>query len=161
MPQATPVERVEVGVFVVPTDAPEADGTMAWQSTTLVLATAFGGGTSGVGYTYSHAVAGLLMRDRLAGIVIGQDVMDVNGAWHKIVDALRNLGTTGLASDAVAAVDTALWDLKARVLGVPLASLLGRIQEDVPVYGSGGFTSYDADRLVTQLGNGCGGESAW
>jgi L-alanine-DL-glutamate epimerase-like enolase superfamily enzyme len=52
---------------------------------------------------------------------------------------------------AIAAVDAALWDLKARLLEVPLVTLLGAAQDAVPVYGSGGFTSYSIDRLQRQL----------
>ncbi len=53
---------------------------------------------------------------------------------------------------AIAAVDTALWDLKARILGLPLVTLLGAARDEVPVYGSGGFTSYTDARLADQLG---------
>ena len=56
---------------------------------------------------------------------------------------------------AISAVDIALWDLKARLLGCPLAGLLGRARDAVPVYGSGGFTSYDDDadpRAAERLG---------
>jgi FAD/FMN-containing dehydrogenase len=59
-----------------------------------------------------------------------------------------------VAATAISAVDTALWDLKARLLDVPLARLLGRARESVPIYGSGGFTTYDHARLAGQL-------SAW
>jgi L-alanine-DL-glutamate epimerase-like enolase superfamily enzyme len=48
-------------------------------------------------------------------------------------------------------VDVALWDLKARLLGVSVAGLLGRVRQHVPVYGSGGFTSYDAGQTREQL----------
>jgi L-alanine-DL-glutamate epimerase-like enolase superfamily enzyme len=52
---------------------------------------------------------------------------------------------------AIAAVDVALWDLKARLLGLPLCRLLGTVRDRVPIYGSGGFTSYDDERLQRQL----------
>jgi L-alanine-DL-glutamate epimerase-like enolase superfamily enzyme len=70
-----------------------------------------------------------------------------------MVAAIRNQGRPGVASMAIAAVDVALWDLKARLLDLPLASLLGAARRAVPVYGSGGFTSYDRDRLEQQLGD--------
>src|SRR3546814_6242888 len=66
--------------------------------------------------------------------------------------ALRNLGRPGLGLMAIAAVDIALWDIKARLLGISLARLFGRARESVPVYGSGGFTNYDDAQLKTQLG---------
>jgi L-alanine-DL-glutamate epimerase-like enolase superfamily enzyme len=62
---------------------------------------------------------------------------------------------------AVAAVDNALWDLKARLLGVPLVKLLGQVREAVPVYGSGGFTSYSEGRLTEQLAQWAGEGMAW
>jgi L-alanine-DL-glutamate epimerase-like enolase superfamily enzyme len=65
--------------------------------------------------------------------------------------AVRNLGRPGVSSMAVAAVDTALWDLKARLLDVPLCKLFGMAHEAVPVYGSGGFTSYPVAVLQKQL----------
>ena len=65
--------------------------------------------------------------------------------------SLRNAGRPGIGSEAIAAVDTALWDLKARLLDVPLATLLDASREQVPVYGSGGFTSYSDKRLAAQL----------
>ncbi len=71
---------------------------------------------------------------------------------------LRNVGRPGIASCALSAVDVALWDLAARLLGVPLVRLLGRARDDVPVYGSGGFTSYDDATLRRQLSGWVEGE---
>ena len=61
-------------------------------------------------------------------------------------------GERGLAATAISAVDAALWDLKAKLLDLPLASLLGRVRDSVPIYGSGGFTTYDDAALRDQLG---------
>jgi L-alanine-DL-glutamate epimerase-like enolase superfamily enzyme len=69
-----------------------------------------------------------------------------------MVRAVRNIGRGGVASMAIAAVDTALWDFKARLLGMPLARLLGACRDAIAVYGSGGFTSYLRERLAEQLG---------
>jgi L-alanine-DL-glutamate epimerase-like enolase superfamily enzyme len=65
--------------------------------------------------------------------------------------AVRNIGRGGVASMAISAVDVALWDLKARLLGVPVTDLLGRVHEQVAAYGSGGFTSYDERQTREQL----------
>ena len=92
-----------------------------------------------------------LIHDALAGAVVGTDPMSVPAAWEAMVRRVRNLGRPGVASTAIAAVDTALWDLKARLLGLPLARLLGLVREAVPVYGSGGFTSLPDRDLVEQL----------
>jgi len=77
--------------------------------------------------------------------------MDVQAVWGAMVRAIRNVGRPGVASTAMAAVDAALWDVKARLLGVPLATLLGAVRDGVDVYGSGGFTSYSIDALQRQL----------
>jgi L-alanine-DL-glutamate epimerase-like enolase superfamily enzyme len=78
--------------------------------------------------------------------------MDVAGNWEAMVGSIRNLGRAGISSMAIAAVDNALWDLKARLLDVPLVRLLGAVRTAVPIYGSGGFTSYTTARLAEQLG---------
>ena len=146
------VHSVSARAYRVPTDAPEADGTEEWNETTIVVATAEAGGMQGIGYTYADAVAARLVNAKLAEIADGHDAMDPPAAWRAMQRAVRNLGRAGLCATAIAAVDTALWDLKARLLGVPLASLLGCYRRAIPIYGSGGFTSYDDARLAEQLG---------
>jgi len=150
--KSIPIERVEVAAYRVPTDAPESDGTIAWDSTTLVLVEATGGGETGLGYSYADKATAELIRESLADVVQGRDAMAVPGAWSAMVEAIRNLGRPGIASMAVSAVDAALWDLKARLLGLPLVTLLGAVRDAAPVYGSGGFTSYSIERLKDQLG---------
>ena len=147
----TAIERITVTPFVIPTATPETDGTFEWNTTTLVVVEAEAGGVRSVGYTYADTSTAMLIRDLLAGVVCGRAAMDVAGAWEAMVRAVRNLGRPGIASMAIAAVDNALWDLKARLLGVPLVSLLGAVRDDIPVYGSGGFTSYTVDELQRQL----------
>jgi L-alanine-DL-glutamate epimerase-like enolase superfamily enzyme len=157
MPEETPrssalIEHVEVAAYTIPTDRPESDGTLEWTKTTLVVVHVSAGGLRGLGYTYADVATARLVEDRLAEIVRGLDAMDVPGAWAKMVQNIRNLGRPGIASMAIAAVDAALWDLKARLLALPLATLLGRARDRVPVYGSGGFTSYTEAKLTEQLG---------
>ena len=145
------VERVDVSVYTVPTDFPEADGTAEWDATTMVLVEAHAGDRVGLGYTYGDAATGALVRDTLAEVVEGRDALAVTASWQALGNACRNLGRPGLASMAIASVDTALWDLKARLLELPLATLLDAAHEAVPIYGSGGFTSYPDARLAKQL----------
>ncbi|HTU84233.1 MAG TPA: enolase C-terminal domain-like protein [Solirubrobacteraceae bacterium] len=145
------VDELEVGAYTIPTDQPEADGTLAWDSTTLVLVHAHGGGEVGLGYTYADVSTAKLIDSKLGRIVGGCDALSPQAAWERMVEQTRNLGRPGITSMAIAAVDTALWDLKARVLGVPLCKLLGMAHERVPVYGSGGFTAYSDERLAAQL----------
>jgi L-alanine-DL-glutamate epimerase-like enolase superfamily enzyme len=150
-PSGVPIERIEVSAYKVPTDAPESDGTSAWDSTTLVLVEAVAAGKTGLGYTYADTATAQLVRDKLAGVVKGRDAMGVPGAWSAMVAEVRNLGRPGIASMAISAVDTALWDLKSRLLDVPLVTLLGAVRDAAPVYGSGGFTSYTLGQLRDQL----------
>jgi L-alanine-DL-glutamate epimerase-like enolase superfamily enzyme len=145
------VERLEVSAYRVPTDQPESDGTLEWDATTLVLVRAEAAGETGLGYTYADAAAGQLVESMLASAVRGSDPMSPQSAWSAMLRAVRNIGQRGLAAMAISAVDVALWDLKARLLGVCLADLLGRFHESVPVYGSGGFTSYSNERLADQM----------
>jgi L-alanine-DL-glutamate epimerase-like enolase superfamily enzyme len=145
------VENVAVAVYEIPTDHPEADGTIAWTSTTLIVVEVSGGGLTGLGYTYAGAGCRAVVEGPLARAVTGRSVLDVTGAWQAMVRAVRNLGRPGLVSCAISAVDTALWDLKATLLGVPVCRLLGATREEVPVYGSGGFTTYDDATAAAQL----------
>jgi L-alanine-DL-glutamate epimerase-like enolase superfamily enzyme len=145
------VDRLDVGVYTIPTEEPESDGTLTWTQTTVVVAQPHAGGQAGLGFTYATGACATLIRDVLTEVVVGADPMDVPGIWTAMVGAIRNLGRPGIASMAIAAVDTALWDLKARLLGQPLCRLLGMVRDQVPVYGSGGFTSLTDQQLVAQL----------
>jgi L-alanine-DL-glutamate epimerase-like enolase superfamily enzyme len=147
----TPVTSVDVTVYTIPTDAPEADGTLAWDSTTMVLVQARAGDRVGTGWTYGPAACATMIHDKLASVVTGRDAMDVGGAFAAMVKAVRNAGRPGAVGYAISAVDVALWDLKARLLDLPLHRLLGAVREHVPVYGSGGFTTYDQRQLREQL----------
>ncbi len=147
----TCVGTVTASTYVVRTEQPEADGTLAWDSTTVVLVEVAGGGQTGLGWTYSSRACQAVVEDVLADVVVGRDVEDVPGTWAAMVAAIRNLGRPGIASAAIAAVDSALWDLKAKQHEVALCTLLGQVREYVHVYGSGGFTTYDAGTLGRQV----------
>ncbi len=146
------VERIAVSAYKIPTDYPEADGSYSWDATTLVLVEASAGGQSGIGYTYADTATAEMIRSLLASVVVDHDAMAIPEMWQAMIHAIRNLGRPGVSSMAIAAVDNALWDLKCRLLDVSLVTLLGAAHADVPVYGSGGFTSYPIERLQRQLG---------
>lgn len=150
--RAIPIDRLDVAAYRIPTDYPESDGTAEWEATTIVLVHAHGGGQIGLGWTYGDIASATVITSTLRDVVLGRDALRVGGSWKAMGVACRNLGRPGVASMAIAAVDTALWDLKARILELPLATLLDVAHDVVPVYGSGGFTSYPDDRLAAQLG---------
>jgi L-alanine-DL-glutamate epimerase-like enolase superfamily enzyme len=145
------VDGVTAAVYEIPTDDPEADGTLAWSSTTLVVAHVTGGGRRGLGYTYAASACKPLIEEQLATAVTGLGVLDSGAALQAMVRAVRNLGRPGLVSCAMSAMETALWDLKGRLLDVPVSRLLGQVRDTVPVYGSGGFTTYDERTASAQL----------
>src|ERR671924_839688 len=142
------VDKVEVFARAIPTDAPESDGTLEWDSTTIVIVQAYAGDTVGLGYTYTHDAAARLIEDKLAPAARGIDLeQDMSRAWHEMGGLLRNVGRPGIGFMALSAVDIALWDLKARLEERPVVELLGAVRDEAPVYGSGGFTSYSPERL--------------
>ena len=152
MLRSTPaIEGITARVFRIPTDAPEADGTIAWEHTTMVLVEVSAGGQRGMGYTYSAPAAASIIEGVLAEKIRRQNAFDIPALWLAMVGAVRNVGWRGVCATAISAVDTALWDLKAKLLGLPLYALLGAERDKVPIYGSGGFTSYSIDRLQSQL----------
>jgi L-alanine-DL-glutamate epimerase-like enolase superfamily enzyme len=147
------ITGIDVRAAVVPTDFPESDGTFEWDRTTVVLARVRAGGVAGLGYGYADPSTARLARDALAPRLVGRDALDVPALHATLVRAVRNLGRPGIASMAISVLDTALWDVKARLLGTSLGTLLGATRDTIAAYGSGGFTSYDERRLADQLGS--------
>ncbi|HTR29729.1 MAG TPA: enolase C-terminal domain-like protein [Puia sp.] len=146
------IHDLTVSAYRIPTESVESDGTLEWNSTTLVLAEVASGGKTGIGYTYGDASIGLFIHNNLKSAVVGQNPQDIPGIVHAMSVAIRNEGHSGVAQMALSAVETALWDLKAKLHNLPLCQLIGMIRKEVPVYGSGGFTSYTEKQLTAQLG---------
>ena len=149
------VTDLDVRAFTVPTDHPEADGTLAWDHTTMVVvvltAETRDTKTIGLGYTYAPVACANLVEELLAPVVVSTSPLDVSRTFAAMRSQARNAGYPGIAACAVSAVDTALWDLRAGLLGLPLHRLLGAVRDRVPAYGSGGFTTYTDEELQTQL----------
>jgi L-alanine-DL-glutamate epimerase-like enolase superfamily enzyme len=146
---------MSVSAFEVPTDGPEgkeSDGTLEWSSTTMVLVELRHGSHTGIGYTYADVSAAHFIESKLRPVVVGAELLRPAALWEGMHAAIRNAGQPGAGMMAISAVDIAVWDLKARVLGVPLVHLLPAYHDHVPIYGSGGFTNYPLDRLAAQLG---------
>jgi L-alanine-DL-glutamate epimerase-like enolase superfamily enzyme len=144
--------RIDCAVYRIPTDRPEADGTFEWSSTTLVLVEVHAGGLTGLGFTYAAPAAAEVVADVLDPVLRDIPLEDVPRCWNAMVHAVRNVGRGGVAATAISAVDVALWDLKARSQRRPLFQALGAARDSVPIYGSGGFTTYSERELIDQLG---------
>ena len=148
----TNIKDVKISAYTIPTDGPESDGTIEWNSTTMVLVEIEAGGKSGIGYSYADVSSAFFIDKNLKKIVIGKDALQIPSIQKSMVDSVRNNGNCGIISMAISAVDNALWDLKAKILNVPLVSLFGKARDDFWIYGSGGFTSYSIEKLQKQLG---------
>jgi len=145
------INGIRAAAYRIPTDKPEADGTFSWDATTMVVVELSAAGKTGLGYTYSDASLVPLIKRTLSPVLLHRSCFDITGCWWAVQRAVRNLGRSGLAACALSALDMALWDLKGRLLEIPLVDLLGRSRETVPIYGSGGFTTYSDKELQTQL----------
>lgn len=145
------VEKVDIAAYTIPTDAPEGDGTLRWDSTTMIVCEIHAAGQVGLGYTYGDKATASVCDAIATKSLIGRCALDILGIHTTIVEQVRNDGSRGIASMAISALDVALWDLKAKLLGLPLIDLFGAAQSGVAAYGSGGFTTYDNRQLVSQL----------
>ena len=149
--RGVPVSKIEVSNYTIPTDRAESDGTAEWDQTTIVVVEISAGDERGLGYTYASEAVATLIRKTLAEVVHGADALAPTAAYQAMWRHIRNLGRPGICSMAISAVDCALWDLKSRLLNVPLVTLLGQVRPAAQIYGSGGFTSYTDEQLTKQL----------
>jgi L-alanine-DL-glutamate epimerase-like enolase superfamily enzyme len=122
-------------------------------------------GHEGIGFSYSKRAGGpgqFAHAREIAGDLIGEDPSDIGRLWTKLAWAGASVGRSGLATQAIAAFDIALWDLKARRAGLPLAKLLGAHRDSVRCYNtSGGFlhtpTADLLENATAALDSGIGG----
>ena len=146
------IDSVNVSAYSIPTSTDEeSDGTLVWDSTTLVLVQLRCGADTGLGYSYCHPAAGQIIQSKLASILRDADPLMPQKTWAEMQMQTRQMGHAGIAAMAISAVDIALWDLKAKLLGVCLADLLPRFREHVPIYGSGGFCNLTSAQLQAQV----------
>ncbi len=137
--------------YTIPTKTPEADGTLEWNSTTMILVELEAAGKKGLGYTYANISVAVLIEKSLKKMVIGKNAMNIAAIRTALIKHIRNDGNCGIAFMAVSTIDNALWDLKAKLLELPLCSLLGQAKEGMLLYGSGGFTNYIEKQLEEQF----------
>lgn len=148
-----PIKELKVSAYKIPTDAPESDGTLQWNSTTVVLVEVEAANKKGVGYTYADESAAFLIEHKLKELVLHKNAFDIQEINSFLTQQIRNSGTSGITMMALSALDNALWDLKAKIFDVPLCKLIGQVKESMLVYGSGGFTSYNKKQLQQQFSN--------
>ncbi len=151
--KALKIDDVIVRAYKIPAEQPESDGTLKWDSTTMVLVSIKSEGETGIGYTYADASAGNFIENNFSKILIENNPLDIEKIFTELHKKIRNNGNCGIAFMALSAVDIALWDLKSKLLDLPLSALLGRANENVLLYASGGFTSYSEEQLATQMEN--------
>src|SRR5690349_15314096 len=130
-----PIAAIRVDAYTIPTDAPESDGTLEWNATTMVLARVDAAGRRGLGYSYADRATATLIHDKPPPLLPGRDAWSIRARWLDMVRAIRNLGRPGICSMAISAVDNALWDLKGKLLGASLVDLLGGARDGIPAYG--------------------------
>lgn len=118
----------------------------------LVAEIASAGGHEGLGFSYSKRAGGPALyahAKEIAPELLGEDPSDIGRLWEKLVWAGASVGRSGLATQAIAALDIALWDLKAKRAGLPLAKLLGAYRDSVRCYNtSGGFLSVPQEEVL-------------
>jgi L-alanine-DL-glutamate epimerase-like enolase superfamily enzyme len=106
---------------------------------------------TGLGYTYGHPAVGQVIASKFGDLLRDADPMMPQRTWCEMQDQSRQLGHAGVAAMAISAVDVALWDLKAKLLGICLADALPRYREQVAIYGSGGFCNLTSEQLRSQV----------
>jgi L-alanine-DL-glutamate epimerase-like enolase superfamily enzyme len=118
----------------------------------MVLVQLESGSVRALGYTYADQSTAALAHKLLNEVVLDSDPQCHAATLQRLLVAIRNLGESGIAMMAVSAIDNALWDLRARLVSLPLVSMLGQVRASIAVYGSGGFTTYSDKQLTKQLG---------
>ncbi len=146
------IQKGTVRTYRIPTAEPESDGTLKWDHTDLILVELTAAGEKGIGYTYSSPAAAKIISDIFLSEIKDKDALNINGLWYLMQKKVRNLGRPGIAAMAISAVDNALWDLKSKILNLPLCRLIGMVRKEIPVYASGGFTSYNPEELKVKFG---------
>jgi L-alanine-DL-glutamate epimerase-like enolase superfamily enzyme len=149
------IERVEIIQVDLPPAVLRTDAIQSFvkQETPIVRITC-ADGAQGVGYTYTIGTGGssvmALLRDHLAPRLIGRDPANIEQLWKELFFATHATAVGAITSLALAAIDTALWDLRCRRAGMPLARAAGGAQERIPVYTTeGGWLHLSSGELVT------------
>ena len=150
------ISRVEILQVNLPPPVPRSDAIQSFvtQETPLVRITCDDGAV-GVGYTYTIGTAGssvvALLRDHLGPRLIGRDAAQIEAIWKDLFFATHATAVGAITSLALAAIDTALWDLRCKRAGQPLWKMAGGAQTRVPVYTTeGGWLHHPQQKLVDE-----------
>lgn len=166
------IEQVRVSLAYLPLAAPISDAKVLTgrQKPLTEIAFVFAeiqtrDGHEGVGFGYSKRAGGPGMyahAKEIAPNLIGEDPNDIGKIWNKLCWAGASMGRSGLTTQAIAPFDIALWDMKAKRAGLPLAKLLGAHRDSVQCYNtSGGYLSMPLPQVLENIdaarANGIGG----
>jgi L-alanine-DL-glutamate epimerase-like enolase superfamily enzyme len=149
------ISKAKAYLCDLPVASPRTDATQAFlKQETVFVEVETADGASGLGYSYTIGTGGSAILELLEGYllerVIGEDASRPEALWRKVRDSTRATMIGAITTLALAAIDTAVWDLRARALGVPLWQLAGGAQEQVPLYDTeGGWLHLPAEELVT------------
>lgn len=146
------IKNLSTTLIEIPMERPIGDATATWSSgggCFVELET--DSGVKGLGFSAVSSAVREVIERTLKRVVLDRDPLDTEGIWRDMFWAVRGTGRKGVAFCAISAVDIALWDLKARALGLPLFKLLGACRDRVPVYGSGGWTTLSERELLTEM----------
>lgn len=149
------IAKVEVSLVSQPVTTGAADATRKVETIGfLIVKLTTDQGLEGFGVTY-HEVGGeatqVLIEENIKDKLIGRDPFETDAFLNEMSAYLRGVGRKGLMWCALSAVDIAMWDLKGKITGLPVCKLIGGNRNKVEVYASGGWTSYDDDRLVDEI----------
>ncbi|WP_293784058.1 mandelate racemase/muconate lactonizing enzyme family protein [uncultured Aeromicrobium sp.] len=144
------IEQVSLSSIVLPLATPVSDAKVLTgrqkpmtEVVFLVTEVRTREGHEGIGFSYSKRAGGpgqYAHAREIAPVLIGEDPNDIAKLWTKLTWAGASVGRSGLATQAIASIDVALWDLKAKRAGLPLAKLIGAQRDSVRTYNtSGGF----------------------
>jgi L-alanine-DL-glutamate epimerase-like enolase superfamily enzyme len=148
------IERIETAYYRLPLEASGDAGHGLLDTEELITLKLYAGGLEAHGYTYTigkggRAIKALIDHD-ITPTVLGRDAADIEGIWRLLWQRLLYVGRGGLAAFAVAALDVALWDLKALAANQPLYAAIGAQARDIPAYGSGVDLPKPLDGLLRQ-----------
>lgn len=150
------IERVEISMVDLAPKVVRTDAIQAFVSQETPIVRVFDSdGASGTGYSYTIGTGGSsivrLLRDHLAPMLVGRDADMIEDVWRTLLFKTHATWPGAVTSLALAAVDTALWDLRCRRAELPLYVLAGGAQEKVPVYTTeGGWLQLAPEELVEE-----------